>query len=42
MKLYLLRHATAVDVASSDAARELTRKDERKRVSLAQRWPNWV
>jgi phosphohistidine phosphatase len=26
MKLYLLRHATAVDVASSDAARELTRE----------------
>src|SRR6202043_1937585 len=26
MKLYLLRHATAVDVASSDAERELTRE----------------
>jgi phosphohistidine phosphatase len=26
MKLYLLRHATAVDIASSDAARELTRE----------------
>ncbi len=26
MKLYLLRHATAVDIASSDALRELTRE----------------
>jgi len=26
MKLYLLRHATAVDVALSDAERELTRE----------------
>ena len=26
MKLYLLRHATAVDVASSDAQRELTKE----------------
>ena len=26
MKLYLLRHATAVDIASSDAERELTRE----------------
>ncbi|HXI83419.1 MAG TPA: phosphohistidine phosphatase SixA [Verrucomicrobiae bacterium] len=37
MKLYLLRHATAVDVASSDAERELTRegRDEAQVVGAA-------
>ncbi len=34
MKLYFLRHATAVDVASSDAARELT-KEGREEARIA-------
>jgi phosphohistidine phosphatase len=34
MKLYLLRHATAVDVASSDALRELT-KEGREEARIA-------
>ncbi len=34
MKLYLLRHATAVDIASSDAARELT-KEGREEARIA-------
>src|SRR5471032_1567767 len=36
MKLYLLRHATAVDIASSDAQRELTREGrEEARIASA-------
>src|SRR5580698_564113 len=34
MKLYLLRHATAVDIASSDALRELT-KEGREEARIA-------
>ena len=37
MKLYLLRHATAVDVASSDAARELTKEGREEAQRAAER-----